>query len=46
VDDFRKKQREYVRNKINELETNRKSKKNRHFYRRINEFKVISLERI
>jgi hypothetical protein len=36
---FRKKKREYLKGKINELETNNKNKNIRDFYRGINEFK-------
>jgi hypothetical protein len=36
---FRTKKREYLKNKINELETNSKNKNIRHLYRGINEFK-------
>jgi hypothetical protein len=36
---FRKKKREYLTGKINELETNNKNKNNRDLYRGINEFK-------
>jgi hypothetical protein len=36
---FRKKQREYVKGKINEFETNNKNKNIRDLYRDINEFK-------
>jgi hypothetical protein len=36
---FRKKRREYLKGKINELETNNKNKNIRHLYRVINEFK-------
>jgi hypothetical protein len=36
---FRTKKREYLKNKINELETNSKKKNIRHLYRGINEFK-------
>jgi hypothetical protein len=36
---FRKKKREHLKDKINELETNNKNENIRHFYRGINEFK-------
>jgi hypothetical protein len=36
---FRNKKREYLRNKINELAANSKSKNTRDLYTRINEFK-------
>jgi hypothetical protein len=36
---FRNKEREYLKGKINELETNNKNKKIRDLYRGINEFK-------
>jgi hypothetical protein len=36
---FRKKKREYLKGKINELETNNKNKNIRDLYRGINEFK-------
>jgi hypothetical protein len=36
---FRNKKREYLKGKINELETNNKNKNIRDFYRGINEFK-------
>jgi hypothetical protein len=36
---FRNKKREYLKDKINELETNNKSKNIRDLYRGINEFK-------
>jgi hypothetical protein len=36
---FRTKKREYLKDKINELETNNKNKNNRDLYRGINEFK-------
>jgi mRNA-degrading endonuclease RelE of RelBE toxin-antitoxin system len=36
---FRKKQREYLKDKINELESNSKDKKNGDVYRGINKFK-------
>jgi hypothetical protein len=36
---FRNKERQYLRGKINELETNNKNKNVRDFYRGINEFK-------
>jgi hypothetical protein len=36
---FRKKKREYLKHKINELETNNKNKNIRDLYRGINEFK-------
>jgi hypothetical protein len=36
---FRNKKREYVKGKINELETNNKNKNIRNVYRGINEFK-------
>jgi hypothetical protein len=36
---FRNKKREYLKSKINELETNNKNKNTRDLYRGINEFK-------
>jgi hypothetical protein len=36
---FRKKKREYLKGKINELETNNKNKNIRDLYRGVNEFK-------
>jgi hypothetical protein len=36
---FRNKKREYLKDKINELETNSKNKNTRDLYRGINEFK-------
>jgi hypothetical protein len=36
---FRKKKREYLKAKINELQTNSKNKNNRDLYRGINDFK-------
>jgi hypothetical protein len=44
---FRNKKREYLKDKINELQTNNKNKNIRDLYRGINEFKKsISLELI
>jgi hypothetical protein len=42
---FRTKKREYLNNKINELETNSKNKNIRDLYRGINEFKKVYLPR-
>jgi hypothetical protein len=42
----RKKKREYLKGKINELETNNKNKNIRDFYRGINEFKKGYQQRI
>jgi Txe/YoeB family toxin of Txe-Axe toxin-antitoxin module len=41
---FRTKKREYLKNKINELETNIKNKNIRDLYRGINEFKKLPTE--
>jgi hypothetical protein len=38
---FRKKEKEYLKGKINELETNNKNKSIRYFYRGINGFKKV-----
>jgi hypothetical protein len=43
---FRKKKREYLKGKINEPETNNKSKNIRDLYRGINEFKKVYQPRI
>jgi hypothetical protein len=43
---FRKWEREYLKGKINELETNNKNKNIRDLYRSINEFKKGYLPRI
>jgi hypothetical protein len=43
---FRKKKREYLKGKINELETNNRNKNTRDLYRDINEFKERYRHRI